>query len=168
MGGAASIVFPCVAALKANAGSPTEQGKIQGAVSCLQSCCRGVGPLVYGPLLAWLVGPHAPGGRPRPQLLWGLSVLLLLPALAAAVALQGLVDDDAGHHAQPVIRRTVSLFRRGLSSRSLGSGGASPSRARAAERCAEGAGDPEAPAAPPKPPLPGVRPRPAGGSPAAA
>merc|ERR1712079_505067 len=37
VGGFGSIVFPCVSALKANAASPEEQGRIQGAVSSLQS-----------------------------------------------------------------------------------------------------------------------------------
>lgn len=112
-GGFGSIVFPCVSALKANAAPSTEQGRIQGAVSALQSFALGLGPLIYGGIFAALL-KGSPLGRPLPQAIFGLSLLLVSAAAAVAAYLDKSVPDHLLYPNQPVPRRTVSRWQEGL------------------------------------------------------
>lgn len=91
LGGFASMVFPCVSALKANAAPEDQQGRIQGAVSGLQSFAQGIGPLIFGPLFSYL---QQPGSKIPEQMAFALSLAILLPALLAGASLHRVVPDN--------------------------------------------------------------------------
>lgn len=110
-GGFGSVVFPCVCALKANAAPEQEQGRIQGAVSALQGASLGLGPVLYGAIFGYLIGPSAPGGHPLPAGVFFLSVMVLVPAMAIALALYPHLPEDMKHAALPLVRRNISLRR---------------------------------------------------------
>jgi len=118
LGGFGSIVFPCVCALKSNAAPEHEQGRVQGAVSSLQSAAMGIGPVMFGALFAYLTGSSVPGGQPRPAATWGLSIFVLVVALYFSATLHRYLPEDLKHPPPAMPRRAVSIFRlrRGSSS----------------------------------------------------
>jgi len=111
LGGFGSIVFPCVAALKSYAAPEHEQGRIQGAVSSLQSAAMGMGPMAYGTAFAYLVGPSAPGGHPLPGATFCLSILALAVAFATTLTLHRHLPENLKHPVQHAPRRHQSMWR---------------------------------------------------------
>jgi len=111
-GGFGTMIFPCVAALKSAAAGEQEQGRVQGAVSALQSSTMGVGPVVYGAVFAWTLGDGVPGGHPRPSATFMLSVVALVIAIAFASTIEKYVPEECKHTRPPSVRRSVSLLRR--------------------------------------------------------
>jgi len=103
LGGGASMVFPCVSALKANAVGEDQQGRIQGAVSGLQSFANGAGPLVFGAIFAYL---QKPGGHIPVQMAFSVSGIILLPALLSAACLYKVVG---GNRARGIVPDSTSL-----------------------------------------------------------
>lgn len=103
LGGFASMVFPSVSALKANAAPEDEQGRVQGAVSGLQNFAMGLGPLIYGPAFALLSQPSP--FDVGPQAVYGLSVAVLLPAVYVAWTLERYVKE---HRRCPNPRQIMS------------------------------------------------------------
>jgi DHA1 family tetracycline resistance protein-like MFS transporter len=114
-GGFGTLVFPTVSALKANAAPVTEQGRVQGAISSLQSFALALGPLLYGSSFSWIVGPNSPFGHPLPQAVFVISIFAIFLALTAGARLSyhipGNVDEEL--LVPPVPRRIVSV--RGIS-----------------------------------------------------
>jgi len=109
VGGFATIVFPSVSTIKANAVSAADQGRVQGAMSALQQLSLGIGPVLYGYVFADVSRADGILGRPMPQAVFGLSILILIPALIIAMSLQRHVPREA---VTPVPRRRVSFFQR--------------------------------------------------------
>jgi len=110
-GGFGSLVFPCVSALKSCAAPEHEQGRIQGAVTSLQSAAMGMGPMVYGSAFAYLVSPSVPGGHPLPGAIYGLSIVTLIAAFAVTMTLHHHVPEDLKHPTQHAPRRRQSMWR---------------------------------------------------------
>jgi len=109
-GGFGSLVFPCISAMKANGVTDQEQGRIQGAVSALQSAGLGVGPVLFSSLFAYVVGPRAPGGHPVPGAAFVLPIAGLLPALAIAMTIYPHLPEELRRPATPPpILRRVSI-----------------------------------------------------------
>jgi len=118
LGGFGTMTFPCVAALKSCAAPEHEQGRVQGAVSSLQSAAMGAGPMVYGAVFAYLVGPSVPGGHPMPGATFGLSVVALAVAVVMTMTLHHHVPEELKHPppSAPRRRRSMWSLRRRLSS----------------------------------------------------
>lgn len=124
-GGFSSLVFPSVSALKANAAPPSEQGRVQGAVSALQNFALGLGPLVYGGFFSLLIGPHSPLGRPCPQAVFLLSILVIIPAGFVSMTLKRHLPESADVRQVPSVRRGVSVNHLSARKPSTGHGDAS-------------------------------------------
>mmetsp|Transcript_47909 Transcript_47909/g.138622 ORF Transcript_47909/g.138622 Transcript_47909/m.138622 type:complete len:453 (-) Transcript_47909:85-1443(-) len=107
LGGFGGMVFPIVSALKSLAAAAEQQGQVQGAVSGLQSCALGLGPLLYGSAFAYTSSPGFPFGE---QLVFAISLCMLVPAVAVASTLRRYVGDGEQGREDPV-RRAVSVAR---------------------------------------------------------
>jgi DHA1 family tetracycline resistance protein-like MFS transporter len=95
VGGFGSLVFPCVSALKANAAPETEQGRVQGAISSIQSFALALGPLLYGSVFSWIIGRNSPFGHPFPQGVFVISIFAIFLAFIAGARMSHHIRGNA-------------------------------------------------------------------------
>jgi DHA1 family tetracycline resistance protein-like MFS transporter len=91
--GFGTVVFPCVSALKSALGPETDQGRIQGAVSAVQSFASGIAPMFYSSIYSSLVGKHPLFGRSMPSAVFFVSLVTLLLSAPSCVYMKRRLDE---------------------------------------------------------------------------